>query len=556
MKKPVKIKIRSLTFWPAFIITLIAVVLSLTNGEKFAEKTQVLVNWILNNFSWGFSAGAFACVILCVVVFFSPLGLVRIGGDDAKPILTRSKWIMIALCTTVAAGLLFWAAAEPLYHYYYPPKTFGVAPESPAAARFALSTMFLHWSFTPYAIYCVPALVFTLVYHNLNKPFSIGSMLYPILGNRVYGKTGQVIDGIALSGFSASMASSMATGILAIMGGLAIYGIAKGSTALIGIGLAISVVVTCSSVSGLKRGISLLSTINTYVFFGIGIAIFVFGPTLFIMNFGLESLGGYLDNFFQKSLITGASEGEDWARSWTIFYFSSWMAWAPLTAMFLGKIARGYTVREFLIVNLFIPSLFACVWTSIFSGATLFFDMAEKGSMKAVLDTQGYEAVIYALMDKLPLASFLILGFLFATFLSYCTAADSTTDAMANLCLEGENGERLSEEASSTEPKLIAMKVMWGLGIGIVAVTMLIFADVNGIKQLAYIGGLPALVLCFGLLASLIKLIYSTKELGIQRDIEVDKFMKLRQEKQLREMSQERNIDQESGKISMLSATD
>ncbi|WP_093319782.1 BCCT family transporter [Thorsellia anophelis] len=532
MSKPMKIKIRSLTFWPAFIITLVAVVMSLTNGEAFAAKTQLVVNWILNNFSWGFSAGAFICVVLCVVVFVSPLGLVRIGGEHAKPMLTRSKWIMIALCTTVAAGLLFWSAAEPLYHYYYPPKTFGITAESPAAARFALSTMFLHWSFTPYAIYCVPALVFTLVYHNLNKPFSIGSMLYPILGNRVYGKTGQVIDGIALSGFSASMASSMATGILAIMGGLAIYGIEKGALALTGIGLAIAVVVTCSSVSGLKRGIAMLSTINTWVFFTIGIAIFVFGPTLFIMNFGLESLGEYLDNFFKKSLITGASEGEDWARSWTIFYFSSWMAWAPLTAMFLGKIARGYTVREFLIVNLFIPSLFALLWTSIFSGSVLYFDMTENGALKEVLDKNGYEAVIYFLMQKLPFASILVLGFIFATFLSYCTAADSTTDAMANLCLEGEDGERLHEEESSTAPKLIGMKVMWGLGIGVVAVTMLIFADVNGIKQLAYIGGLPALILCLGLIASLLKLIYSTKELGIKRDIEVHKFMEKRHAKQ------------------------
>lgn len=515
----VKIRIRKLTFWPAFLVTLLAVFASVHDGESFANQAGKLVGWILNNFSWGFSAGAFSCVILCVIVFFSPLGLVRIGGENAQRMLTPGRWTMIALCTTVAAGLLFWAAAEPLYHYYSPPKTVGIIGETPAAARFALSTMFLHWSFTPYAIYCIPALVFTLVYHNLKKPFSIGSMLYPLLGNRVYGKTGEVIDGVALSAFSASMASSMATGILAIMGGLSIYGVSKGATSLTLIGVAIAITVTLSSVSGLKKGITLLSTLNTYVFFGIGIMVFAFGPTLFIMNFGLESLGAYLDNFFQKSLITGASEHESWAKDWTIFYFSSWMAWAPLVAMFLGKIARGYTVREFLIVNLFIPSLFACVWTSIFSGSVIYFDMLEPGSMKAVLDKQGYEAVIYSLMQKMPFAPLLIIGFLLATYLSYCTAADSTTDAMANLCVEGEDGSRLNEEASSSNTMVIVMKVMWGLGIGVVAITMLVFADVTGIKQLAYIGGLPALLLCFALIGSLIRLLYSTKELGIIRDV-------------------------------------
>ncbi len=516
----ISIRIRALTFWPAFLITLIAAVISITNGQAFANIAGQLVGWILNNFSWGFSAAAFAAVILCIVVFFSPLGLVRIGGEEAQPMLSVSKWIMVALCTTVAAGLLFWSAAEPLYHLYYPPKTAGIEANTPASARFALSTMFLHWSFTPYAIYCVPALVFTLTYHNLKQPFSIGAMLYPIFGKKVYGKTGEVIDGIALSAFSASMASSLATGILAIMGGLALYGFTKGAASLMGIGVIIAITVILSSVSGLKRGITLLSTVNTYVFFIIGILVFFCGPTLFIMNFGLESLGVYLDNFFQKSLITGASENENWARSWTIFYFSSWMAWAPLVAMFLGKIARGYTVRQFLLVNLFIPSMFACVWTSIFSGSVIYFDLNNAGMMKNVLDTQGYEAVIYHLFAQFPFATLMTMGFIFATYLSYCTAADSTTDAMANLCVECKNGERLTEENSVGHRTIIGMKIMWGITIGVVAVTMLVFADVEGIKQLAYIGGLPALILSIALIISLIKLLFNTKELGIVRTVE------------------------------------
>lgn len=516
------LKIRTLTFWPAFLVLLVASVMSIMDGAAFAKSAGAIVAWILKNFSWGFTLGALFSVVLCVVAFFSPLGLVRIGGDKAEPLLKPGNWIMVALCTTVAAGLLFWAAAEPLYHYYGPPKTGGIVGHTPEAARFALSTMFLHWSFTPYAIYCVPATVFALVYHNLGKAFSIGSMLYPLFGNRVYGKTGQVIDGIALSAFSSSMASSLATGILAIMGGLAIFGFEKNGLTLAGIGLVIGLTVIASSVSGLKRGITWLSTANTYVFIGIALVVLFFGPTLFIVNFGIESLGVYLDNFFQKSLITGASEKETWALDWTIFYFASWMAWAPLTAMFLGKIARGYTVRQFILVNLVLPSIFAIVWTSIFSGATIFYDMSLGGAMKLALDKQGYESVVFKLFEQLPMSMVMIVAFVVATYLSYSTAADSTTDAMANMCLESSDGARMTDEEMSGSTSLMMMKVIWGTLIGVVAVTMLVFADVGGIKQLAYIGGLPALLLMLALLVAFVKLIFNTKELGIERDIKDD----------------------------------
>ncbi len=516
---PKKIRIRAFTFYPACFVMIAASITSIVDGKRFAFEAEKLVGWILNNFSWGFSAGALTAVILCIITFFSPLGLVKIGGENAKPMLSLGRWIMVALCTTVAAGLLFWASAEPLYHYYYPPKGIGIDAGTASAARFAMSTMFLHWSITPYAIYCVPGIVFALVYHNLGKPFSIGSMLYPIFGNRVYGKIGEVIDGVALSAFSASMASSLATGILAIMGGLALYGFQKNSITLTIIALVIAITVIASSVSGIKKGITLLSTVNTYVFVAIGLMIFVFGPTLFMLNFGLESFGVYLDSFFQKSLITGAAERDTWARSWTIFYFSSWMAWAPLTAMFLGKISKGYTVRQFLIVNLLIPSAFACVWTSIFGGATLFFDFETGGKMMDILKTNGYESVVYALFNHLPLSGLMILAFIFATYLSYSTAADSTTDAMANICVENSDGSPVTEEESGKAPLIMGMKVMWGLSIGVVSITMLVFADVAGIKQLAYIGGLPALVLCFALLVTLVRLMFKTRELGVTREI-------------------------------------
>lgn len=484
-----KYPLRPMVFWPTFLILLAAVIASYVDLNAFLAVSKQLNAMILKNFSWLFSFGSFLMVVLTAAVYFSPLSKVRIGGEDAQPLLSKWRWFMVALCTTLAVGVLFWTTAEPLYHLYSPPASQGIEAGSSAAKSFAMATMFLHWTITPYAIYLVPSLVFALVFYNLRSRFSIGSMLQPLLGEARVKRYAGLIDTLAMFALVAGMASSLGTGALTLAGGLSQY--IGGETTPLRLAVIISIIVLtfiASSVSGLQRGIVMLSSFNTWIMLALGLFVLLCGPTLYMVSMGVESLGVYLDTFFSRSLFTGAASGDTWPQSWTVFYWSVWFAWAPVSAMFLGKIGRGYTVREFIHINMLYPALFTAVWICIFSGSALYFDALGSGSLNRVLTEQGVEHVLYQMFQQLPASGVMIAFLLFVAFISFVTAADSSTDVIANLCSKGVT-------ADSDLDGNPALKVLWGVIIGTVSWVMVAFVGVDGVKMLSNLGGLPGMVI-------------------------------------------------------------
>lgn len=480
--------LRPLVFWPTFLILLGAVVASYLDLEGFLAIANRLNASILENFSWLFSLGSLYLLIMAVIVYASPLGRVRIGGPSAEPLLSPLRWFSITLCTTLAVGVLFWTTAEPLYHFMSPPASSGLDAGSSDAMIFSMSTMFLHWSFTPYAIYAVPALIFALAFYNLRLRFSISSMLEPLFGPRIKRFSG-LIDAVSLYALVAGMASSLGTGALTLTGGMNQY--LGGETTPLRLGIVVAIIVTTfvlSAASGLQKGIARLSALNAALLLALGLFAFVVGPTIFSLALGVESFGVFVDNFFSKSLFTGTAGEDEWPQWWSIFYWAVWFAWAPVAALFLGKISRGYTVRQFLRVNLLYPALFASVWIVIFSGTALHFQAHTEVDLYAVLSDQGVENVLYTLFGQLPLSTLLIPVLLFIAFISYVTAADSQTDAIGNLCTRG-----LTAESDLNAG--VVMKVTWGVIVGIVAWVMVSFIGIDGVKMLSNLGGLPALVI-------------------------------------------------------------
>lgn len=493
-------------FLPPLFVLLFAVLASFFNFPAFLTVTTILNDWILNTFDWLFSAGAFVMVITCVAVFLSPLGGMTIGGDNAKPMLSKWRWGSITICTTTAAGMLFWATAEPLYHLHTPPPSMGLTPGSPQAAEFALSTMYMHWSFTPFAIYAVPALSFALAFYNLSSRFSISSALQPVLGKRYSGTVGGTVDSISMFALVAGMASSLGTGALVLSSGIAkVTGWANNTMLL---GLVIALIVICfvaSSVSGLHKGIARLSSINTCIFATIALTAFIFGPTQAIIANGWQALTDYASEFVTRSFSLQLAEGDNWAKSWTVFYWANWLGWSPIVALFLGKIARGHTVRAFLVVNLIIPASFSLLWMAIFSGMILELDLSSNGAFYALLNESGPGAVVYGLLEQLPVSSVLIGMFIFIAFLAYVTAADSNTEAISSLCMEANHTEQ--KEAAAIKARL---KVMWGTIIALVAWFMTAFSGIDGIKMMSNLGGLPALFVVITMNAALLVWLYQS----------------------------------------------
>lgn len=484
--------LRPLVFFPTFSILVGALIFSLVDLELFTQYTKQANSFVLSHFSWLFSLGSFYLLVLIVITYFSKLGDIKIGGENAIPQINKTRWFLIVLCTTLAVGVLFWTTAEPLYHLHSPPESWGIAANSADAVLFSISTMFLHWGPTPYSIYAVPALIFALAFHNLKMPYSISSSLRPVFGKYVTGKAGDIIDALALYSLVVGMASSLGTGALTLLGGVGQFAELDKNAITLGIIIAVIVITfVLSAVKGLIKGIACLSAINFWLLIALFAFTLVFGPTLYMLSIGVESIGAFLQNFFRLSLFTGQAASDPWPQWWSVFYWAVWFAWAPITAMFLGKIARGYTVREFISVNVIYPSLFILLWISVFSGTAIFMDQASDGALYAILNDGGIEKLLYHVFGELPLSTLTTLLLIFIAFISYVTAADSSTDAIGDLCVKDFSVE-------SQETAGLPLKILWGSIIGLVAWIMVSTVGVAGIKSLSNLGGLPAtlIILC------------------------------------------------------------
>ncbi len=481
-------KLRPWVFIPSIVLLILTIVLSFVNYDAFMDITTKAKNFMVRDMGWMFNITGVVSIIVLILVYISPLKDVRLGGPDAKPLLKKSSWFAITLCTTIAAGILFWGTAEPIYHLAYPPASLGIAPMSPEAAKFAMETMYLHWTFIPYAIYAVPTIIFGFAYYNMRRTFSVGSEIAPLVSENRQRKLNGIIDAVVLFTVATGISSSFGTAVLNMGGGLnSIFGISNDKYLWAAITIVGTITFIISSGTGLMKGIKYLSDFNVYLYYIIIFALVVLGPTKYFLGLGTEAFGGFLDNFFSKAMFTGTAYGDTWGSDWTMFYWSNWMAWAPVTAVFLARIAYGYTIKEVIMMNLIIPGLFSTVWMTIVSGTTINFQMTGRLDVLSIMNEQGSGAAAYAVLGELPLSGILILLYIVAVFISFITATDSTTNAMASICTTGIDDGR--KEAP------LVIKVLWGLVIATVSLVFITTLGIDGIKMMSYLGGFPALFL-------------------------------------------------------------
>lgn len=483
-----KNKIRPLVFFPAFILLVISIILNFINEKAFLMVTTNAKNFMTVQAGWLFSLTGLVCLVVIVFAYFSPLGDVKLGGGDAKPLLNKRSWFAVTLCTTIAAGILFWGTAEPIWHLAYPPASLGIEPMSPAAAKFAMETLFLHWTFIPYAIYAVPTIVFSFAYYNMKRSFSVGSEISPLVKNRDSRKFDTIVDAVILFAVAAAISSSFGTAVINMGGGInALTGIDNSKVLWMGITVVGTIAFIISSGTGLMKGIRILSDINVYLYYLIIAVIVMVGPTVYMFSLGTEAFGGFLTKLPAKALFTGATAADSWASGWTTFYWSNWMAWAPVTAVFLARIAYGYTIKEVITINFVIPSAFSAIWMTVLGGTAINYQMTGQVDILAKMNEQGSAAAAYAVLGQMPYAPILIAIYLLAVMISFITATDSTTNAMASICTTG-----ISEGAQEAP---LFVKVLWGVIVGAVALVFIATLGLDGIKMLSYLGGFPALFL-------------------------------------------------------------
>ncbi|MEM9929600.1 MAG: BCCT family transporter [Bacteroidota bacterium] len=470
-------KLRLPVLLPPLIPLLAFVIYGLYDAEGLLIFVKGCSDWLLDHFDWLFSWSIFGCFVVVLVVYFSPLGKVVIGGEGAKPLLSPFRWFAVTVCTTIATGILFWGTAEPIMHASGPPPAGVADPEI-----FAMSTLFLHWTFTPYGMYTLGGLIFALAFYNRKEPFAISALLAPALGRRIHRFGGSVVDAICLFALVAGMAASLGVGALSLVGGSGLA-TTPGPLAVV-IGL-IVVAFSISAATGLQQGIRLLSGINVVGFMILAIFVLLAGPTLEALQLSWAGTVDYVATFLPRNLGLDPGIPKQWQHDWSSFYWANWFAWAPISALFLGRLGVGYTVRHFIRVNLVYTALFGAFWMLCFGAIALVTDST--GTLTAALQEGGAEAVIYALLDTLPLAKFTPILFLVLVFLSYVTAADSNVSAMSALCVSGINPEQAEAP--------LYVKLLWGGLIGGVSWVLVAYAGLDGVRLISTLGGFLAMFL-------------------------------------------------------------
>lgn len=476
-------------FLPPFAIILFFVTLSIVDKETFLSLTTSIYDGILSNFGWLLILTACFLLILSIVIYFSPLGRVVIGGRSAVPILSKWHLFTISLCTTIGSGLMFWAFAEPIQHMLHPPESMGLTPLSFQSALYAMTATMKHWTFLSYGLYTIGGLMFGFCYYNMGRSFSLGTMISPLVKNGERKWINRFIDIVCLFCIGSGIAAGLGVSSLNLNGAVEQIFNVKVTPLLWGTIIFVTITVAViSATTGLQRGIKKLSNFNVNIYFLLIAAVFILGPTVFILSFGVESTGEFFQTFLGRISFTGAASGDTWPQQWTLYTLGGWMAWTPITAVFLGKISYGHRIKDFILINLIMTSVFSALWLIVLSGTTVYMQLNLPASQLVEALNAGYQNVAYQVFRNLPFSDILIVLYALAVFISFVTAIDSNTTIMAAISTKGISHDN-SESPGS-------VKLLWGIIIGALSFTMVFLTGgVTGCKMLANIGGFPIMFL-------------------------------------------------------------
>lgn len=468
------------------------IILGVFFTRQFGLAMSTMLYWVGDNFGWWINLLSIVIVILGMVLILFKWGDVKIGGIDAKPDFTTWQWYSISICGGIGCGLLYWAMGEPMYHFMQPPLAIHAVPGSREAAIFAVSQAMFHWSFVQYFIYSLPATAFALLCFNYQKSLSMGPMLMETTGK--YSRWGTTILQI-LCGYAVAcgVSNSMAAGLMQISGGInAVFGVPQGPVMYLVLTVLVAAFFIISCITGINKGLTYVSSACMFCFFGLLIYVVLTGNAQFIGKIGTEATGQIMDQFWEKITLNNTLVPQDqWPNEWPITFWNSFYIYAPVIGMFLARLGKGRTVREFLLVEILVPSLFCCLFIAIFAGQSMYVQTSGIMDVWAMIQQEGMQTTLYQVLGTMPGGKAVQLVFLVTVCLSFITLADPNTAALATLCVHG-------QEIDAEPPK--AMKIALGTAISAVAYLLVVSGGMNAVKGLLNLGGLlmtlPTLWLC------------------------------------------------------------
>ncbi len=487
---------------PVFITSLLIVVISVGTTlivgkpmEEWFAKTQ---NFVSDKIGWFFILLVNALLVFALYLGFGKFSSIRIGGKDAKPEFSRAGWFSMLFSAGMGIGLLFWSVAEPIFHFNSNPflKASGT---DVLAAKTAMGITFLNWGIHAWALYAVVGVILAFFTFNKKLPLTIRSIFHPLLGNKIYGPIGDIIDIVSVIATLFGLATSLGLGAQQINAGLEyLFQIENSNQNQVIIIVVVTVLATLSLILGLDKGIRKLSEWNMR--FAVLLLVFVLcaGPTLFLFKSFIQNIGHYIGNFFELSFWTNSYNGVDkaknWQSSWTVFYWAWWISWSPFVGIFIARISKGRTIKEFILGVMLVPTLLTMLWLTVFGGSAIYQELIGNHVITEAVNNNVATA-IYHLLEQYPLTTFssIITVILVASF--FVTSSDSGSFVVDTLTSGGRHDA----------PK--GQKIFWASMEGLIAAVLLVGGGLVAIRTAAILTAIPfaiiLIIMCYSFFKSL-----------------------------------------------------
>ncbi len=476
-------------FFGAALIILACVVIGAAAPAAAEAGLKALQGWVLGHFGWFYILSVAIFLIVILIIGFSRFGTLKLGADDSEPDFPYPTWIAMLFAAGMGIGLMFFAVGEPLTHFNAPPEA---VPRTIAAQREAMLVTFFHWGLHAWAVYAVVGLSLAYFGYRYNLPLTLRSGLYPLLKERINGPVGHAVDIFAIVSTVFGIATSLGLGVLQINSGLAyLIGLPVSPVTQILLIAAITFAATLSVMTGLDRGVRRLSELNLLLAICLMAFVLLVGPTDLLMRAFVQNIGLYLDNFVSKSFNIYAYQPTPWIDAWTLFYWSWWISWSPFVGMFIARISRGRTIREFVIAVLFIPTGFTFLWMTVFGNSAIHIDTTIAHGTLARAVTDDISVALFRFLEYLPLTLVTSTIAVMLVTVFFITSSDSGSLVVDTIAAGG---------APNTH---VLQRVFWCVLEGGVAAVLLLAGGLAALQTATITSALPfaviMLALCLGL---------------------------------------------------------
>jgi glycine betaine transporter len=476
-------------FWTSVGISAVFVAWAVLFTENLSKVTTSSLNWVTASFGWSYLVVTLAILIFLVFLAFSPAGEIRLGKDTDRPEFSTLTWFAMILSAVMGIGLVSYGVAEPISHLATPPHGLAEANTSDAALR-AMQYSYFDWGLHAWAIFAVFGLAIAYSTYRKGRPTLVSQLFVPLLGDRVNGPIGKAIDVLAVFATLFGTTTSLGLGALQVNNGLGtLFGIPVNSVTQVLIIAAVTAIFTLSAVTGVSKGIKFLSQGSAAMAIALFVFILVVGPTVFLANLYIESLGLWATDFFRMSLQGTAFGDLQWMQWWTYFMMAWWVSWGAFVGVFLARISRGRTIRGFVLGVLVVPSVVFFTWFTVFGGTAIHVDLYQGGTI-AQQTSADINSAFFATLDHFPLATVTSVVAILLVVMFFVSGADANTYVLSMMTSHGSLNPRRS------------VLILWGILTGVTAVVLMLAGGLTALQNTVIVTSFPFLVIIAGLAVS------------------------------------------------------